>query len=75
MLTRESLEKKARNVIGIHARECATFALEAAIEAVDSVTDHNDTYEGSCGVHMASHCDKCVTLARLRAELAKDRTR
>lgn len=44
------------------------FSAQARLAFAEKHLEHNDTYEGSCGVHMPSHCDKCCIIATLQQQ-------
>lgn len=53
------------------AQARAEGALEARLIAIRELLPHNYTYEGSCGVHMPSHCDRCHLEAESIAALER----
>jgi hypothetical protein len=50
-------------------RELAIREVEATIKEAERDLEHVDVYEGSCGVHMPSHCDRCVRITALQQRL------
>lgn len=45
--------------------------LEGEIAGAQAFGEHEDTYEGTCGIHMASNCSLCKWLACKRADLER----